>query len=74
MPGYVHAALHDFQHEKPKQQQDSPYPWTQPIYGKNNQMLLEKAPAEKLDEHNQKRLQKYLGNSYIMREPQTPQY
>ena len=61
MPGYVRAALHAFQHEKPKRPQDSPYPWTQPVYGKNNQMLSEKAPAEELDENNQKRLQKIVG-------------
>ena len=36
MPGYVHAALHDLQHEKPKLPQESPYPWTQPVYGNNN--------------------------------------
>ena len=33
MPVYVRAALHYFQHEKPKRLQDSPYPWTQPVYG-----------------------------------------
>ena len=59
--GYVGAALHDFQHEKLQLPQDSPYPWTQPIYGKNNPMLSEKAPAEELDENNQKRLQKTVG-------------
>ena len=39
IPGYVRAALHYFQNDKPKQPQDSPYPWTQPTYEKNNQML-----------------------------------
>ena len=39
MPGYAHAALHAFQHDKPKQPQEFPYPWTQPVYGKNNQIL-----------------------------------
>ena len=39
IPCYLCAALHAFQQEKPKQPQDSPYPWTQPFYGKNNQML-----------------------------------
>ena len=29
---------------------------------KNNQMLSEKSPAEKLDDNNQKRLQKITGN------------
>ena len=46
MPGYVRAAFHAFQHEKPKQSQDSPYPWTQPVHVKNNKMLSEKAPNE----------------------------
>ena len=61
MPGYVHAALHAFQHEKPKKPQDSPYPWAQTVYRKNNQMLSEKAPDEELDENNQKRLPKIVG-------------
>ena len=34
---------------------------TQPIYGKENQILSEKAPYEKLDDNNQKRLQKIVG-------------
>ena len=49
------------QHEAPKWLQDSPYPRTQPVYGKNNQMLSEKAPAEELDENNQKILEKIVG-------------
>ena len=61
IPGYVCASLNAFQHEKPKRLQDSPYHWTQPIYGKNNHILSEKAPAEELDEHNKKRLQKIVG-------------
>ena len=39
MPGYVRAALNGFQHEKPKRLLESPYPWTQPVYSKDNQML-----------------------------------
>ena len=46
MPGYVRAALHSFQHKKPKRPQDSPYPWTQPIYETNNHMLSDKSLAE----------------------------
>ena len=66
MPGYVHAKLHAFQHDKHKRPQDLQYPWTQPVYGNNNKMLSEKTTAEKLDEHNQKILQKIVGNSFIM--------
>ena len=61
MPGYVSVALQYLQHEKPKRPQDSPYPWTQPVYGENNQVLSEKSPAEELDENIKKRLQKNLG-------------
>ena len=60
MPGYVSAGLHAFQNDKPKLLQDSPYPWKQPVYGKNNHMLSEKSLAEELDEHNKKRLQKIV--------------
>ena len=35
--GYVTAALHSLQHKQIPQ--DPPYPWTQPIYEKNNHML-----------------------------------
>ena len=34
--------------------------------GGNSQMLSEKGPVEKLNENDQKRLQKIVGNSYIM--------
>ena len=61
MPCYVCASIHAFQHEKPKQPQDSSYPWTQTVNGNNNQILPEKAPAEELDEHNKKILQKIVG-------------
>ena len=60
IPDYVRAALLAFQHKKPKRPQDSPYPWTQPVHGNNNQMLSEKAPYEEFDEHNQKRLHKIV--------------
>ena len=62
MPGYVRTALHSFQRKKTKRPQDSPYSWTQPIYEKNNQMIPEKAPAKKMDDNNQKILQKIVGN------------
>ena len=61
MPGYVHVVLNALQHEKPKRPQDSTYPGKQLVYGKNNHMLSGKAPAEELDEHNQKILQKIVG-------------
>ena len=61
MTVYVRASLHLFKHEKPKVPQASPYPWTQSIYEKNNQILNEKKTAEELDENNQKRLHNTVG-------------
>ena len=69
MPGYVCAALYSFQPKEPKRQNDSPYIWKQPVYGENNKMLSEKAPYEEFDEKIQRRIQKIVGNSYIMLEP-----
>ena len=66
MPGYVCAALHSVQHKNLKRGQNSPYPWTLPQYGKNNQILKFKYPVEKLDTSNQKFLQKLSVNSYTM--------
>ena len=60
MPGYVRVTLYSFQHDKPKRLQYSPYPWTQPIYGKKSG-ASRKASARELDESNQKRLQKIVG-------------
>ena len=54
MTGYVRAELHAFQQEKQKRPQESLYPWTQPVYKKNNKMLSEKASS-------QRRLQKIVG-------------
>ena len=33
MPGYVHEALHRFQHLAPSRSQDAPHDWNQPTYG-----------------------------------------
>ena len=63
MSVYLCAALHSLQYEEPKIPQDSPYPWTQSIYGKDNRILPEKEPAEELDENNQKGLQNIVVKS-----------
>ena len=44
-------------------------PGNNPYTKQNNHMLSDKAPAEELDENSHKRLQKIVGNSYIMLEP-----
>ena len=51
-----------FPKQKNRRPQDSKYPWTQPIYGKNNHMLSEEEPSEELDDNNKKIHQKCFGN------------
>ena len=42
MPGYVRPALHSFKYKKHEIPQDSPYPWTQPIYGEKKSHAFRK--------------------------------
>jgi hypothetical protein len=37
MPGYIHDALHKFQHPMPKRPQYAPHNWTVPAYGQRIQ-------------------------------------
>ena len=60
MAGYVQAALHSLQHEKPKRKQKLPYPCTPPNYVQNNRIIIDNQPSEVLDVINQKRLQKIV--------------
>ena len=60
MPGYVHADLHSYQNGN-KKGQDIPYPWTPTQFDKNNHILKEKHPADKLDVSNPKYLKKIVG-------------
>ena len=73
MTGYVRAELNSFQHKNQKIPHDSPYPWTQPIYQKN-QILSEKAPSEELDKNNQKDSKKLLETSCVIIEPKSLQF
>ena len=43
-----------------KIEKDSPYPWTPPQYGENNQIINEKNLAIELDTSNQRRFQKIV--------------
>jgi hypothetical protein len=38
MPGYIQAALHKYQHPKPKRPQHAPHLWTQPNYAAKHQL------------------------------------
>ena len=48
IPGYVGALLYSFQHENTKKGQDSPYPWTERQYGKNNHILRDSRNYQKI--------------------------
>ena len=60
--------------KKPKYHRIHHTPAHNPYTKKNNHMLLEKSPAEELDENNKKNSIKLLENSCIMLKPQTPQF
>ena len=62
MQGYMLTVLHYLQHENPKILQDSPYPWTPLLDGKNNNILIKKHPADELDTSSKKCLNKMVGN------------
>ena len=55
MPGYIHKALHKFQHPTPKKPQYAPHKWTQPTYGAKVQYA---APPTTLPTLDKKRHQK----------------
>ena len=61
MPGYIDKALHRFEHPPPSRPQDSPHPWTAPVYGATTQ--LEAAPdlAPPVDKKSRTRIQEILG-------------
>ena len=69
IPGYVSAALHSFQHEKPKIPHDSPHPWTQPIYLKKTYYIIKKIQLKNWIKIIKNDLIKLSENSCIMIEP-----
>jgi hypothetical protein len=60
MPGYIKAALHKFQHPTPPRPQHAPHEWTEPIYGKHQQMALLPDATDKLPPERIQRIQKIV--------------
>jgi hypothetical protein len=61
MPGYIKATLHKFQHPTPPRPQHAPHEWTEPIYGKHQQMAPLPDATDKLPPERIQRIQKIVG-------------
>jgi hypothetical protein len=61
MPGYVKAALHKFLHPKPSRDQNSPYPWVAPIFGRHSQDTPDPDTSPLLPANEQTALQQIVG-------------
>ena len=61
MPGYVHKALKEFQHETPKRKPNSPYPCAQKKYGKEAQLVDKVLQLQTLSKSEQKFTHKVTG-------------
>lgn len=61
MPGYIAKALHRFEHPIPLRPQDSPHPWTPPVYGATIQYPAPDDTTPKVSLSQQTRIQEILG-------------
>ena len=61
MPGYVHKALHRFQHVAPKRQQHSPSAWSAPVYGASQQFAAPEDSSDPLNDTEIKHIQAVTG-------------
>jgi hypothetical protein len=61
MPGYVTAALHQFQHNKPARSTDAPSPWTAPTYGIKVQMTKPADTTDAMTHQQTRHLQTVVG-------------
>jgi hypothetical protein len=62
MPGYVAAALHQFQHKTPRQPCHTPLQWSQPIYGAKVQLTDPIDSTSKMTQDQTKLCQQVVGN------------
>ena len=61
MPGYIHKALHRFQHVAPKCQQHSPSAWSAPAYGASQQFAAPEDSSDPLNDTEIKHVQAVTG-------------
>jgi hypothetical protein len=50
LPGYIKAALHNYQHPAPARPEHAPHTWNPPIYGANTQFVNETTPSPALSD------------------------
>ncbi len=61
MPGYISTAQHTFQHPTPKQPQDSPHVWNQPVYSSKIQYTSDAKTSPLLEAPAITRIQQIIG-------------
>jgi hypothetical protein len=61
MPGYIKAALHNYQHPAPARPEHSPHTWNPPIYGAKTQFVSESTPSPALSDKDVNKLQQLTG-------------
>jgi hypothetical protein len=61
MPGYIKAALHEYQHHVPARPEHAPHTWNPPIYGAKTQFVDETTPSPALSDKDVNKLQQLTG-------------
>ena len=61
MPGYINAALIEYQHHEPRKPQHAPHIWDKPQYGQTKQYEKTVDNTPKLDAEGIKHIQKVIG-------------
>jgi hypothetical protein len=61
MPGYINAALHEYQHPAPAHPEHAPHGWNPPIYGAKTQFVSDLTPSPALSDKDVNKLQQLTG-------------
>jgi hypothetical protein len=61
MPGYIKAALHNYQHPAPARPKHPPHMWNPPMYGAKTQLVNDPTPRPALSDKDVSKLQQLTG-------------
>jgi hypothetical protein len=61
MPGYIKAALHNYQHPAPARSEHSPHRWNPPNYGAKTQFVSDPKPSPTPSDKDINKLQQLTG-------------
>jgi hypothetical protein len=61
MPGYIKAALHNFQHPPLTRPEHAPHTWSPPVYGANTQYIEEQTYSPLLPQKDSTHIQQLSG-------------